>query len=124
MLAGAGLILFIKLYIRPYFQLDGILKGMEGIAPNFIAAFIMPFAAYWLYTHPKFLNGLLLRFAFFADLRVVSLVGFLLIVINEYFQLMPVWGRTFDYLDIFSSALGQLSAYYAFLFLQRKLSVL
>ena len=123
-LTGAVLILFIKLYIRPYVPLEGVVNYMEGVAPNFIAAFVMPFGAYWLYTHPLFFNGLLLRFPFFSDTRLVSLFGFTLIVINEYFQLMPVWGRTFDYLDIVSSAIGQLSAYYAFILLQRKLSIL
>lgn len=119
-IVGTLLIWIIKFGIRPYFHLDASINFIAGIAPNFFGAFLVPFAAYWLYTHSLFFNGSLMRFYFFSDTRIVCLFGFSLAVVNEYFQLIPVFGRTFDYFDILFSAVGLIPAYYLFIALQRK----
>jgi len=49
-----------------------------------------------------------------ADLRIVCLVGFAMLVVNEYFQLMPIFGRTFDYFDIVFSIIGLFASYFVF----------
>jgi hypothetical protein len=118
---GTLLIWMIKLGIRPYVHLDASMKFIAGISPNFFGAFLIPFAAYWLYTHSLFFNGSLMRFDFFSDTRIVCLFGFSLAVINEYFQLIPLFGRTFDYFDILFSAVGLVLSYYLFTALQKKI---
>jgi hypothetical protein len=111
-IVGTLLIWMIKLVIRPYVHLDTSLHFISGVAPNFLGAFLIPFAAYWLYTHSLFFNGSLMRFDFFSDTRIVCLFGFSLAVLNEYLQLVPVFGRTFDYFDILFSAVGLILSYY------------
>ena len=117
---GTLLIWIIKFGIRPYVHLDPSVKFIAGIAPNFFAAFLIPFAAYWLYTHSRFFNGSLMRFDFFSDTKIVCLFGFSLAVINEYLQLIPFFKRTFDYYDMLFSAFGLLIACYHFTALQRR----
>jgi hypothetical protein len=119
-IAGTLVIWTIKFLIRPYFEGGAVPEFLLGIAPNLIGSFLIPFGAYWLYTHPQFLNGQLLRFSFFSDSRIVCVFGFTLLVINEYLQLIPVFGRTFDYYDLAFSALGLTASYYGFSALQRK----
>ena len=119
-LAGTLLIWAVKFFLRPYVDMNGPLQFMAGIAPNLIGSFLVPFAAYWLYTHPRFFNGQLLRFYFFSDNRIVCLTGFVLALVNEYIQLIPVFGRTFDYYDILFSALGLLLAFYSFCFVKKR----
>jgi hypothetical protein len=120
-IVGTLLIWMIKLVIRPYVHLDTSLHFISGVAPNFLGAFLIPFAAYWLYTHSLFFNGSLMRFDFFSDTRIVCLFGFSLAVLNEYLQLVPVFGRTFDYFDILFSAVGLILSYYSFTASQRKI---
>lgn len=120
-ITGTVFICIIKFAVRPFLHLDPSLKFIAGVAPNFIGAFLIPFGAYWLYTHSQFFNGRLMRFDFFSDTRIVCLFGFSLSVINEYLQLIPVFGRTFDYFDILFSALGLIGSYYGFSGLQRRL---
>lgn len=122
--AGFILIWLIKLVIRPYVHVTGFSKLLLGIAPNLLGAYLIPFGAYWLYTHPRFFNGRLLRFSFFSETRFVCLFGFSLALSNEYLQLIPVFGRTFDLLDILFSGVGLITAYYSFIALQRKYAVL
>ena len=118
---GTLLIWIIKLIVRPYVHLDTPLHFMAGVAPNFTGAFLIPFASYWLYTHPLFFNGALMRFDFFSNAKIVCLFGFSLALINEYLQLIPVFGRTFDYFDILFSAMGLICSYYFFTARQRKI---
>ena len=120
--AGITMIWIIKFGIRPYVHLETPLKFMAEVVPNFFGAFLIPFAAYWLYTHTYFFNGSLMRFHFFSDTRIVCLFGFSLAVINEYLQLIPVFGRTFDAFDILFSAAGLVLSYYFFTSLQKKLT--
>jgi hypothetical protein len=119
---GILTLLLVKLYIRPYVHTEGSVKFIMGIAPNFMGAFLMPFGANWLYTHPRFFNGSLRRYPFFSDTRIICLFGFVLIVINEYLQLIPIFGRTFDYFDIVFSAIGMSCAFYVFTLFQKRLS--
>src|SRR5215208_2304440 len=88
-IAGTLTIWIVKFFVRPYIHLDAPLKFITGVSPNLLGSFLLPFAAYWLYTHPQFFNGRLLRFNFFSDTRIVCLFGFLLVGINEYLQLIP-----------------------------------
>lgn len=120
-IVGTLLIWMIKLVIRPYIHLDSSLHFIAGVAPNLIGAFLIPFAAHWLYTHSLFFNGSLMRFHFFSDTRIVCLFGFSLAAINENLQLIPIFGRTFDYLDILFSAVGLIFSYYSFTAIQRKI---
>lgn len=122
--AGTLLIWTVKFFIRPFLQPTGTAGFLADIAPNLFGSFLIPFGAYWLYTHPHFFNGRLLRFSFFSDPRIVCLFGFGLLVVNEYLQLIPVFGRTFDYYDIVSSAIGLLSSCYSFSILQRRQAAL
>lgn len=120
--AGTLVIWMIKLFIRPYGPWDEAGTFFLGVAPNFLGAFLVPFAAYWLYTHPMFFNGRLLRFPFCSDTRIVCLFGFFLALVNEYLQLIPVFGRTFDYYDLAFTVAGLLIAYYAFGAIYRRLA--
>jgi glycopeptide antibiotics resistance protein len=122
--AGTLFIWAIKFFIRPYLHPAGVPGFLCGVAPNGIGSFLVPFAAYWLYTHPRFFNGRLLRFTFFSDVRLVCLFGFGLGVVNEYLQLVPVFGRTFDVFDILSSAVGLLLSCALFTTMQRRYAVL
>jgi len=49
-----------------------------------------------------------------ADLIFTCCFGLLLVIINEYLQLIPVFGRTFDYLDILASVAGAFIGYFVF----------
>lgn len=124
LIVGIMVIWIIKLVIRPFFDMQEGLNFISGVAPNLIGSFLVPFGAFWLYTHPGFFNGRLLRFSFCSDPRIVCFFGFTLIVINEYLQLLPLFGRTFDYFDIVFSAIGLFLSYYTFTLLQRKFSPL
>ncbi len=119
---GVLIIWFIKFIVRPYVPMEGFLQFTAGIAPNLLGSLLVPFAAYWLYTHPGFFNGRLLRFYFFSDTRIVCLTGFSLALVNEYLQLIPFFGRTFDYYDLVFSAVGLTLSFYSFSFLQKRLS--
>ena len=121
-IVGILCIWLVKLVIRPYADLTETVRYGMGIAPNLIGSFLVPFAAYWLYTHPLLLNGRLMRFPFCSDPRFVCLFGFALGIINEYLQLIPVFGRTFDYNDIAFSSLGLVLSYYCFSSLLRRWS--
>jgi len=41
-------------------------------------------------------------------------LGFGMLVVNEYMQLFPIFGRTFDYNDILFSSVGLIASYFAF----------
>lgn len=124
LVAGILCIWLVKLVVRPLLPLGEVTGFLMGVAPNFIGAFLVPFAAYWLYTHPRFFNGRLLRFSFCSDPRYVCSFGFVLGAVNEYLQLLPIFGRTFDYNDLFSTILGLILANFCFSSLQRRWSSL
>jgi hypothetical protein len=104
-ITGTVIIMAIKFAIRPYFHFAQPTKYLLGIAPNLLGAFLLPFGCYWLLN--KFIN---LHSA--KQFKWFCRVCFVLLVINELLQLIPVFGRTFDYNDIAASAAGLISAYY------------
>jgi glycopeptide antibiotics resistance protein len=106
-ISGTLIIWLIKFLIRPFDLYADWLTPFIGFAPNLIGTILLPFGAYWL-----FKKYFLLRNNF--DLKITCAVGLLLVIINEYLQLIPVFGRTFDYLDIFASFLGTSIGYIIF----------
>jgi hypothetical protein len=113
-ITGTIIIWVIKFGLRPLHLFDGPGNFFLGIAPNLIGAFLIPFGAYWFFNGKKFLMARFFRICSLNDLRIVCFIGFGLLVINEYLQLIPFFGRTFDYYDIFFSAVGLSGAYFAF----------
>ncbi len=98
-ICGTLVIWAIKFIVRPFIHIPHFLKPLIGFAPNLIGSFLLPFGAYWLFQ--KYF-----RLQTPADLRFTCSLGLLLVIINEYLQRIPIFGRTFDYLDIFSSVVG------------------
>ena len=68
---------------------------------------MLPFGAYWL-----FKKYFLMRNNY--EVKLTCAFGLLLVIINEYLQLIPIFGRTFDYLDIFASFVGIFIGYIVF----------
>lgn len=106
-IAGTLLIWTIKFIIRPFFHIPHELKAFIGFAPNLIGSFLLPFGACW------FFQGFF-KLKTEADLRFTCGFGLLLVIINEYLQLIPVFGRTFDYLDILFSVVGVFFGHFVF----------
>jgi hypothetical protein len=104
-ITGTILIWIIKWGLRPYFHFDQPAKYVLGIAPNLLGSFLLPLGCYWLLR--KFIN-------LFEDvqLKAFCIICFALLVINELLQLIPFFGRTFDYNDIAASASGLLGSYF------------
>jgi hypothetical protein len=99
MIIGTLLIWIIKFLIRPFVHIDPTFKPLFGLAPNLIGSFLLPFGACWFFQR-------FFRLENDRDLNITCCFGLLLVVINEYLQLIPIFGRTFDYLDILSSVIG------------------
>lgn len=99
MIVGTLMIWTIKFLVRPFVFIDPALKPMVGLAPNLIGSFLLPFGACWFFQR-------IFRLETQRDLNITCSFGLLLVVINEYLQLIPIFGRTFDYLDIVSSVIG------------------
>jgi hypothetical protein len=111
---GTLLIWTIKFIIRPLHLFDEPAKFFLGIAPNLFGSFLIPFAAYWFFSGRDFLIARIFRIQSVYDLRLVCLMGFGMLIINEYLQLIPFFGRTFDYNDIIFSSVGLIASYFAF----------
>ncbi len=101
---GAVLIEGIKWGVRPYFNFAQPTKFLLGIAPNLLGSFLLPFGCYWLLN--KYIN--LHNNKSFKNFCAVC---FCLLVTNEMLQLIPIFGRTFDYSDIAASAAGLITSY-------------
>ena len=99
MITGTLFIWVIKFIIRPFVHIPSVMKPLVGLAPNLIGSFLLPFAACLFFRR-------FFRLQTSADLTFTCCFGLLLTIINEYLQLIPVFGRTFDYLDIISSVAG------------------
>ncbi len=99
MIVGVLLIWIVKFFVRPFVHVPASLKPFIGLAPNLIGSFLLPFGACLFFRR-------FFRLETAQDLTFTCSFGLLLVVINEYLQLIPVFGRTFDYLDIFSSVMG------------------
>lgn len=106
-IAGTLLIWAVKFLIRPFVHIPYMLKPLVGVAPNLIGSFLLPFGACWFFQR-------LFRLQTLHDLRITCWFGLMLVVVNEFLQLIPFFGRTFDYLDIAFSFVGTGLAYLAF----------
>lgn len=99
MISGTLLIWTVKFLVRPFIHIPVSLKPFVGLAPNLIGSFLLPFGACLFFRR-------FFRFENTKDLAFACSFGLLLVIINEYLQRIPVFGRTFDYLDILSSVVG------------------
>jgi hypothetical protein len=113
-ITGALIIWSVKLGIRPFGDWDQPMKFFLGIAPNLVGSFLIPFGACWFFSGREFLLARVFRIHSLSDLRLVCFMGFGMLVINEYLQLIPVFGRTFDYFDIVFSVIGLTAAYFVY----------
>ncbi|HEX6169698.1 MAG TPA: hypothetical protein VFZ33_08395 [Chitinophagaceae bacterium] len=113
-ITGTLVIWLIKLGVRPFFDFPQPMTFFLGIAPNLLGSFLIPFAACWFFPDREFLVARIFRIQSIADLRHVCIIGFGMLVVNEYLQLIPVFGRTFDYFDIIFSIVGLSGSYFVF----------
>jgi hypothetical protein len=111
---GTLIIWSVKFGIRPLIDWGQPMKFLLGIAPNLLGSFLIPFGACWFFSGKNFLVARIFRIQSLNDLRLVCLLGFAMLVINEYLQLIPVFGRTFDYFDILFSIAGLMISYFVF----------
>lgn len=110
---GALTIWLIKFLIRP-FHLWADAKFFLGIAPNLFGSFLIPFAAYWLFSGKNFLLARVFRIQSTYDLRMVCMLGLGMLIVNEYLQLISIFGRTFDFNDMIFSTVGLTISYFVF----------
>lgn len=122
-ISGALVIWTIKFLVRPMQLFDWPVDFMLGIAPNLLGSFLIPFGACWFFSGRTNLVARVFRLETDTDLRLVCLMGFGMLVINEYLQLIPVFGRTFDYFDIFFSFAGLSLSYFVYGRLMRKMQL-
>jgi hypothetical protein len=111
---GTLVIWTIKFIIRPLHLFDDPARFFLGIAPNLFGSFLIPFAAYWFFSGKDFFVARVFRIQSMYDLRLVCLMGFGMLIINEYLQLIPFFGRTFDYNDIIFSSIGLMASHFVF----------
>ncbi len=122
-ITGTLFIWTVKFLIRPMQLFDWPVDFVLGIAPNFLGSFLIPFGACWFFSGRSHLVARVFRLETDTDLRMVCLMGFGMLVINEYLQLIPVFGRTFDYFDIFFSFTGLSLSYFVYGKLMRKMQL-
>lgn len=113
-ISGTLVIWLIKFGIRPYYDFGEPTTFLLGTAPNLLGSFLIPFGAYWFFSGREFFLARIFRIQSHAELRTVCLLGFAMLVVNEYLQLVPYFGRTFDYFDIMFSAFGLSASYFVF----------
>lgn len=112
-ITGTLLIWFIKFIVRPYIIFPESLSLLIGVAPNLLGCFLLPFGTCW------FLNDFL-DMENTNSIRLACISTLILVIINEYLQLIPIFGRTFDYFDILASFAGVFAGYKTFLFMLKK----
>jgi len=113
-IAGAIIIWAIKYFIRPYGEWQQPTLFLLGIAPNLLGSFLIPFGACWFFSGKDHLLAKIFRINSSGNLLVVCCMGFGMLVINEYLQMIPFFGRTFDYWDIVFSAIGLAISYWVY----------
>jgi hypothetical protein len=123
-ITGTLIIWLIKFVVRPLHLFEEPLTFLLGIAPNLLGSFLIPFAAYWIFCGRNYLIARIFKIQTLYDLRLVCFMGFGMLIINEYLQRIPFFGRTFDYNDIIFSSVGLLAAYFVFGRLQQHYEVL
>lgn len=114
MITGTLLIWAIKFIIRPGCETTGLAAFLLGIAPNLVGSFLIPFAACWFFQGRAHFLARLFSVQGVAGLRGVCVMGFGLVVINEFLQLYPLFGRTFDVNDLVFSLAGTVCSYFVF----------
>ena len=114
LIAGTLIIWMIKFIIRPLNLFDDPVRFFLNIAPNLLGSFLIPFGAYWFFSGRNFLIARIFRIDSPYDLRLVCILGFGMLVVNEYLQRIPFFGRTFDYNDILFSSIGLMASYFVF----------
>ena len=119
-ITGTLVIWAIKFIIRPMNLFDDPTRFVLNIAPNLLGSFLIPFGAYWFFSGKNFLVARIFKIETTYDLRLVCLLGFGMLIINEYLQLIPFFGRTFDLNDILFSSFGLLTSYFVFGKLQQR----
>jgi hypothetical protein len=112
---GTVIILAVKSGIRPYWDCDQPMKFILGIAPNLVGSFLIPFAACWFFSGRDNLLARIFRIHSLNDLKIVCMLGLGMLIVNEYLQRIPFFGRTFDYFDIVFSVVGLALAYLTYL---------
>ena len=113
-ISGTLLILLVKLGIRPNCNCNLALKFILGIAPNLVGSFLIPFIASLVFSGRNNFLARVFRIYSPGDLLQVCFLGFGILVINEYMQMFPLFGRTFDYFDLVFSAIGLTASYFIF----------
>lgn len=113
-ITGTLVIWLIKFIIRPLNIFDEPVKFFLGIAPNLIGSFLIPFGAYWFFSGKNFFIARIFRIQSAYDLGLVCLFGFGMLLVNEYLQQVPFFGRTFDHNDILFSSVGLLLSCFVF----------
>lgn len=119
-IAGTLLIWIIKFIVRPLYPVHDPVLFFLGIAPNLLGSFLIPFGAYWFFGGRDFWVARLFRIQSAYDLQLVCLMGMGMLIVNEYLQLIPFFGRTFDLYDIVFSSVGLLSSWLVFGRLQQR----
>lgn len=107
-ITGTLVIWTIKYLVRPLQLFDDPTRFFLNIAPNLLGSFLIPFGAYWFFSGRNFLIARIFKIETSYDLRLVCLLGFAMLIVNEYLQLIPFFGRTFDPNDILFSSVGLL----------------
>ena len=113
-IVGALIIGIIKVVIRPLQLFDDPMRFFLNIAPNLLGSFLIPFGAYWFFSGRDFLLARIFRLESPFDLRLVCVLCFVMLVVNEYLQKIPVFGRTFDLNDIIFSSVGLAASWLVF----------
>ena len=113
-ITGTLFIWMIKFVIRPLYLFDDPVRFFFNIAPNLFGSFLIPFGTYWFFSGRNFLLARIFRIQSSYDLGMVCMMGFGMLVVNEYLQLIPFFGRTFDYNDILFSSVGLAASYFVF----------
>lgn len=112
-LTGTCLIWLIKLWVRPQLQTVHQQILFLDVAPNLLGSMILPFAAYWLFGKNQLMQTK-------KGVLWVCITGLLLVLVNEFLQLIPAFGRTFDQWDILFSLIGGTLGYLIFSILRVK----
>ncbi len=122
-IAGTLLIWLVKFIIRPIALPEGPIAFVLGILPNLAGSFLIPFGAYWFFQGRASTLARLFRIQTTFDLTLVCLLGFALLVVNEYLQKLPFFGRTFDYFDILFSSVGLCLSWFVFIRIRQRVAV-
>jgi glycopeptide antibiotics resistance protein len=93
---------------------DDPFRFFLNIAPNLFGSFLIPFGAYWFFSGRNFMIARVFRLESPYELKLVCLLGMAMLLVNEYLQLIPLFGRTFDYNDLIFSFIGLMISYLIF----------